>query len=226
MRRADRLFQIVQHLRGRRLTTARQLAQWLQVSERTVYRDVRDLSLSGVPVEGEAGVGYRLSKGFDLPPIMFTLDEVEALVLGARIVEAWGGRALTGHARSAIAKISLALPKSRREEVERASLYAVDFHIPKDAAKGLEEIRQAILARKKLRIEYAGSEQRTSKRVVRPLAAYFWGMTWTVAAWCESRKDFRSFRLDRIQMLAVLDEVFADTPGQTLADFIERADKT
>src|ERR1700683_1191198 len=100
MRRADRLFQIVQYLRGRRLTTAAQLARWLEISERTVYRDIRDLSLSGVPVEGEAGVGYRLSHGFDLPPIMFTLDEVEALVTGARMVEAWGGPALAVHARS------------------------------------------------------------------------------------------------------------------------------
>ena len=79
MRRADRLFQIVQHLRGRRLTTAAQLAAWLKVSERTIYRDVRDLSLSGVPVEGEAGVGYRLLPGYDLPPLMFTFDELEAL---------------------------------------------------------------------------------------------------------------------------------------------------
>src|ERR1700722_16893337 len=108
VRRADRLFQIVQHLRGRRLTTAAQLAGWLQVSERTVYRDIRDLSLSGVPVEGEAGVGYRLSKGFDLPPIMFTLDEVEAMVAGARMIETWAGPVLGGHARSAIAKIALA----------------------------------------------------------------------------------------------------------------------
>src|SRR2546430_3991418 len=99
MRRADRLFQIVQFLRGRRLTTAAFLAGRLGVSPRTVYRDVRDLSLSGVPVEGEAGVGYRLRAGFDVPPLMFTLNEIEALAVGARMVEAWGGPGLPRSAR-------------------------------------------------------------------------------------------------------------------------------
>src|SRR5258708_39938582 len=102
MRRADRLFQIVQHLRGRRLTTSAQLAQWLEVSARTIYRDVQDLSLSGVPIEGEAGVGYRLRAGFDLPPLMFSYDEVEALVTGMRIVETWVSPDLAVAARSAL----------------------------------------------------------------------------------------------------------------------------
>src|SRR5271157_4077541 len=128
MRRADRLFQIVQYLRGRRLTTAAQLASRLSVSERTVYRDIRDLGLSGVPVEGEAGVGYRLSKGFDLPPIMFSFDEVEALVAGARMIQAWGGPALAASSRSAVAKIALALPPERRESVENTRLFAPQFH--------------------------------------------------------------------------------------------------
>ena len=104
MRRADRLFRIVQYLRGRRLTTAAFLAGRLGVSLRTVYRDVRDLSLSGVPVEGEAGVGYRLRAGFDVPPLMFTLNEIEALAVGARMVEAWGGPVLAESARSAASR--------------------------------------------------------------------------------------------------------------------------
>src|SRR5437867_2624804 len=110
MRRADRLFQIVQFLRGRRLTTAAFLAGRLGVSLRTVYRDVRDLSLSGVPVEGEAGVGYRLRAGFDVPPLMFTLNEIEALAVGARMVEAWGGPVLADSARTAIEQIVAPLP--------------------------------------------------------------------------------------------------------------------
>src|SRR5580698_9935443 len=116
MRRADRLFQIVQHLRGRRLTTAAQLTRWLQVSERTVYRDVRDLSLSGVPVE--------------------------AMVTGARMVEAWGGPTLATHARSALSKIALALPPARREEIARSRLFAPGFHIRPEAAASLETARQ------------------------------------------------------------------------------------
>jgi predicted DNA-binding transcriptional regulator YafY len=220
MRRADRLFQIVQYLRGRRLTTAAQLAGWLQVSERTVYRDIRDLSISGIPVEGEAGVGYRLRPGFDLPPIMFTLDEVEALVAGARVIETWGGPALGGHARSAISKIALALPAARREEIERTRLFAPGFLVPRGAAAGLETVRQAILQRRKLHIEYVDGESRASTRTIDPLALNFWGTTWSVAAWCESREDFRVFRLDRIRSLQMGDEKFEEVAGRTLEDFV------
>jgi predicted DNA-binding transcriptional regulator YafY len=221
VRRADRLFQIVQHLRGRRLTTAAQLAQWLQVSDRTVYRDIRDLSLSGVPVEGEAGVGYRLSKGFDLPPIMFSLDEVEALVTGARMVEAWGGPTLASHARSALSKIALALPPARREEIARSRLFAPGFHIRPEAAASLETARQAILQRRKLRVEYVDSNRQSSLRTIRPMAVYFWGTTWTLAAWCESRNDFRNFRLDRMGAIEILTEHFEETDGRTLEDFVK-----
>jgi len=221
MRRADRLFQIVQHLRGRRLTTAAQLAGWLEVSERTVYRDIRDLAGSGVPVEGEAGVGYRLRPGFDLPPIMFTMDEVEALVAGARMMETWGGPALGSHARSAMAKIALALPAARREEIERTKLFAPGFLAPKDAVAGLETVRQAILQRRKLHIEYVDGANRASTRTLVPLALNFWATTWSVAAWCESREDFRVFRLDRIRSLEMGDERFEEVPGRTLEDFVE-----
>jgi predicted DNA-binding transcriptional regulator YafY len=220
MRRADRLFQIVQYLRGRRLTTAAQLAGWLQVSERTVYRDIRDLGISGVPVEGEAGVGYRLRPGFDLPPIMFTIDEVEALVAGARMVESWGGPALGSHARSALAKIALALPAARREEIERTRLFAPGFLVPPGAAAGLETVRRAIFERRKLHIEYLDGAQRVSSRTIDPLALNFWGTTWSIAAWCESRKDFRVFRLDRIRRLEMGAEQFDEAPGRTLADFL------
>ncbi len=225
MRRADRLFQIVQHLRARRLTTAAQLAGWLAVSERTVYRDIRDLAISGIPVEGEAGVGYRLRPGFNLPPIMFTLDEVEALVAGARMMETWGGLAMGGHARSALAKIALALPAARREEIERTKLFAPGFLAPKDAAAGLETVRQAILERRKLHIEYVDGAKRESTRTLAPLALYFWGTTWTIAAWCEARADFRIFRLDRIRSLQIGVERFEEIPGRTLADFVERVSR-
>ena len=225
MRRADRLFQIVQHLRGRRLTTARQLAGWLHVSERTVYRDIRDLSISGVPVEGEAGVGYRLRPGFDFPPIMLTMDEVEALVAGARMVETWGGTALGSHARSAIAKIALALPAARREEIERTRLFAPGFLVPKGAAAGLETVRKAIFERRKLQIEYVDGDGRASNRTIDPLALNFWGTTWSIAAWCESRDDFRVFRLDRIRSLRMGAEKFEEVAGQTLEDFVKKVSR-
>jgi predicted DNA-binding transcriptional regulator YafY len=222
VRRADRLFQIVQHLRARRLTTAAALADLLSVSERTIYRDIRDLSLSGVPVEGEAGVGYRLAKGFDVPPIMFTLDEVEALVTGARMVEAWGGPALAASSRSAVTKITLALPASRRQDIERTRLFAPDFHIDPRTGLQLESIRQAIQHRRKVRMEYEDGKKQTTHRTVWPLGLYFWGSTWTLAAWCETRVDYRSFRLDRIGLVQLLDEPFEEQSGKSLRDFLSR----
>ncbi len=203
MRRADRLFRIVQYLRGRRLTTAALLAGRLGVSLRTVYRDVRDLSLSGVPIEGEAGVGYRLKAGFDVPPLMFTLNEIEALAIGARMVEAWGGPVLAESARTAIEKIVAALPAERRLAVEQTRLYAPGFHVD---GKAMHQLRDA--------------GGKPSAREIWPLALYFWGGAWTIGAWCESRDDFRNFRVDRVSTLETLARRYPDQPGRRLADFL------
>jgi predicted DNA-binding transcriptional regulator YafY len=221
VRRADRLFRIVQHLRGRRLTTAAFLAGRLGVSLRTVYRDVRDLSLSGVPVEGEAGVGYRLRAGFDVPPLMFTLNEIEALAIGARMVEAWGGPVLAESARTAIEKIVAALPADRRLAVERTRLYAPNFHVDAAAMARLESVRAAIGERRVLRLDYRDAQGKVSERHVWPIALAFWGGTWTLGAWCETREDWRNFRLDRIAALAALARRYPDQPGRRLADFLE-----
>ena len=220
MRRADRLFQIVQFLRGRRLTTAAFLAGRLGVSLRTVYRDVRDLSLSGVPVEGEAGVGYRLRSGFDVPPLMFTLNEIEALAVGARMVEAWGGPVLADSARTAIEKIVAALPADRRIAVEKTRLYAPGFHVDGRAMRQLESVREAIGSHRVLRLDYRDSGGKPSERDVWPLALYYWGRTWTIGAWCERRTDFRNFRVDRIAGLEMLARRYPDEAGKRLADFI------
>src|SRR3546814_9884514 len=119
MRRADRLFQIVQELRRRKLVTARQLAESLEVSERTIYRDIKDLAASGVPIAGEAGVGYVLQRGYDLPPLMFTEEEIEALVLGARIIECWADAALAKAAADVVAKVEAVLPGHLGHHVSR-----------------------------------------------------------------------------------------------------------
>lgn len=227
MRRADRLFQITQYLRGRRLTTARQLAEWLSVSERTVYRDIRDLSLSGVPVDGEAGVGYRIKPGYDLPPLMFTPDEVDALVIGMRMVQAWGGPQLSASAASALAKVVLALPKERRDFVEATPLFAPKMASNPEHGQRLEEIRQAINSRHKLHLHYCDAQERVTQRVVWPLALAFFGGTWLLAAWCEARDDFRSFRLDRVQQLNA-GTYYPDRDGRRLGDFVRamrRAEK-
>ena len=218
MRRADRLFQIVQHLRARRLTTARQLASWLEVSERTIYRDIQDLSLSGVPVEGEAGSGYRMSREFEVPPIMFSFDEVEALVVGLRMVESWGGPSLSAASRAALAKVTLALPVARREEVERTRLFAPDFHLRPETGEVLELVRRAVGEQRTLTFEYSDQQSQPSARSVRPLGLYYWGATWTLAAWCETRKDFRNFRIDRMKSLAA-GKPFAFEPAKSLDAF-------
>jgi predicted DNA-binding transcriptional regulator YafY len=222
MRRADRLFQIAQYLRGRRLTTAAQLAEWLEVTPRTIYRDIRDLLLSGVPIEGEAGVGYRMRPGFDLPPLMFTFDEIEAIVAGTRMVEAWGSPELASAGRSALAKIACALPPSRRSELEQPRLFAMAFNADPAVAAALETIRQSIARRRVLEIDYRDAANAATLRPVRPLGLYFWGKVWTLGAWCETRNDFRNFRLDRMVGISMTDRLFVEERGKSLNDFIRR----
>ena len=226
MRRADRLFQIVQHLRARRLTTAAQLSGWLGVSERTVYRDIRDLSVSGVPVQGEACVGYRLDRAYDLTPLMFTPDEVEAVVVGLRMAEAFAGPSLRSAARMALDKVALALPQQRRLEIEQPQLYAPTFHLDPKLGERLEMVRQAIAVRRKLEVSYRDKKEQQSRRVLRPLGLYFWGTGWSLAAWCESRKDFRSFWLHKMTSCAALEATFEMEQDKSLAEFLRSVGAT
>ena len=226
MRRADRLFQIVQHLRARRLTTAAQLSSWLGVSQRTVYRDIRDLSLSGVPVQGEAGVGYRIDRAYDLTPLMFTRDEVEAVVVGLRMAEAFAGPSLRSAARMALDKVALALPQQRRMEIQQTQLYAPTFHIDPKLGERVETVRQAIAVRRKLDVGYRDKKEQESRRVLRPLGLYFWGTGWSVAAWCESRQDFRSFWLHKMSTCVALDATFEQQHDKSLAEFLRSVQAT
>lgn len=219
MRRADRLFQIVQLLRRKPVVTAAELAQSLEVSLRTIYRDMDDLSASGVPLRAEAGIGYALEKGFDLPPLMFTREELEALTVAARLVGAWADRDLKAAAESALAKIELVLPKTLRGGQE-PGLYAPDFFVQDAIWAPLADLRRAMRERRKCRLFYSDVEGRGSERILRPLGVYYWGRSWTLAAWCELRGDFRHFRLDRMLRWQVLLETFEDEPDKTLADFI------
>ncbi len=220
MRRADRLFDLVQRLRGRRLATAEQLAGWLEVSVRTVYRDVADLQARGVPIEGEAGVGYRLRAGFSLPPLMFSPAEAQALVAAVRMAQPRMDAAMAGQAESAMAKILSVLPSDARAAAESLALFAPDVGVSEDVRRTLEAVRLAVVQRRKLHIAYADEGGRASQRTVRPLGSFFWGSVWTLAAWCELREDFRSFRLDRIASLQALEAGFRDEPGRTLADLL------
>lgn len=221
MRRADRLFSLLLELRRGRVVTARRLAERLEVSERTVYRDVADLQASGIPIAGEAGVGYQL-RGFDLPPLMFDREEIEAMVLGARVVEAWGDGELAGAASSAIAKIEAALPRGRAHLVEETPLHVPQFGERRADRLPLTRLRRAIRERRKVSLAYADEAQRESARTVRPLALAFHPPVWLLISWCELRGDFRNFRLDRIAGCEASGESFADETGKTLADYLRR----
>lgn len=223
MRRADRLFQLVQVLRNKRLVTARELAERLDVSERTVYRDIQDLSLSGVPIEGEAGVGYHLRYSLDIPPLMFTADEIEALVLGARMLKAWGGAELGNSAQSVLDKVHAVIPRELQKFLEESKLFVPRFNYYNNLSANLNPCRLAIDNQQLVKINYIRADGQSSERQVEPLGLFFWGNGWTLATWCQLRQDFRIFRLDRIQTIQVLAQTFEEKPGQQLADFLELA---
>jgi predicted DNA-binding transcriptional regulator YafY len=222
MRRADRLFRIVQLLRSGRLKTARALAERLQVSERTIYRDIVDLQLAGQPIEGEAGVGYTLRREFDLPPLMFAPEELTALVLGMRLAKAWGGAENATAAGSALARIEAVLPPELAASLDAILLYAPGFQMPQSLRRLLDRVHAACTTRRVLRFAYTRLNGEPSRRTVRPLALYCWSGTWTLVSWCELRKDFRTFRLDRIAQCDLLDRTFEQPRGQRLADYLKR----
>ena len=226
MRRADRLFQIVQYLRGGRLVTARTLAERLEVSERTIYRDVADLAASGVPIDGEAGVGYILRSGFDLPPLMFTRDELAALTLGARFVKAWGGARLALAAEEALVKIEAVLPDDEKRAVSDTNLFAIGYSLPEETRQVVDQLDIAIRERRRVHIVYNALGGETSERDLRPLGLYHWGKVWTLASWCELRQDFRNFRADRIASIEDCGDRFRHETGKTLRDFLRRMAET
>ena len=220
-RRADRLFRIAELLRGRRLTTAQQLSDWLEVSPRTVYRDVRDLQLSGVPIEGEAGIGYRLARTASLPPLTFTADELTALAVGARMAESWGGAALASGARGALAKVAAAMPAEKRAVLERLAVFAPAYHMDHAFSDKLDALHRAVDTRLVVRFMYCDRIGAHTERRIWPLGLVYWGAQWTVGAWCELREDFRNFNIARMESVQVL-EPFPDMSGRRLADYLRR----
>jgi len=205
MRRADRLFQIIQLLRMRRLTTAADIAQELEISTRTVYRDVQDLLESGVPIEGEAGVGYRLRKGYELPAMTFTVDELAALVLGGRMVEAWADPDLGLAVRSAMKKIEGVLPEPLQESMLRTALFGPPGRVASRAPEPLSRLRRALSHERWVLLRYTDGEGQQTERTVVPLGLYFWGKQWLLAGYCLLRRDYRTFRVDRVHDLTDAD---------------------
>ncbi len=220
MRRADRLFQIIQLLRHERVVTARDLAQNLEVSERTIYRDMQDLSLSGVPIASETGIGYRLMKGFSLPPLMFNEEELTALMLGARMVQAWTDKSLAKAASHAMSKIEVVIPERLKPELARQDILVPDFAFCDKVADRLLLLRSASKQQRKVMYNYIRADGEASNRTVHPLGLFYWGKVWTLVAWCELRDEFRHFRLDRISDLVLLNMHFEAVCGQTLQDYL------
>ncbi|MBC7955385.1 MAG: YafY family transcriptional regulator [Cytophagales bacterium] len=220
MRPADRLFQIVQLIRGRRLTTARWLAERLGLSERTIYRDIAQLQAQGVPIEGEAGVGYRLGRGFDLPPLMFTLEEARALASAVQLAQQWLDPELAAASEAALSRVLSVLATDVRERTRVLHLVVAPSGLGDSVRSSMQLLRRASQTRNKVRVEYRDATEIRSERVVRPLALFYWGKVWTLTAWCEARNNFRNFRLDRIETLTRLDERFELESGKTLDDFL------
>ena len=202
MRKAERLFQIITLLQGRRTAlTAVQIAEQLEVSPRTIYRDIQALMLSGVPIEGEAGIGYLISNQYRLPPLMFDFDELQALLAGIRMVKAWTDPQLAEAGERAEHKIRSVLPVElkAKADLQPYRVYAKKAFAPQREKHG--RIRQACEQQHKLFIHYQDAEGVPSKRIIWPLGLMYWGANWTVLSWCENRQDYRNFRIDRIEQL-------------------------
>ena len=211
MRRADRLFQIIQVLRrGRGPVTADAIAEELETSKRTIYRDIADLMGQRVPIRGEAGIGYVLEGGFDLPPLMLTPDEIEAAVLGAQWVTLRGDAALARAAQDLIAKIGAAVPERLRPfALEPATRAATNYNVVPDGID-MAQVRRAIHGSKKIKLTYCDEQERETERTVWPFAVGYHETVRLMIAWCELRSDFRSFRTDRVADAEFLDERYPE----------------
>ncbi|WP_299782946.1 YafY family protein [uncultured Roseobacter sp.] len=220
MRRTDRLFDIIQILRDGKLHRAQDIAETLEVSTRTIYRDMDTLVASGVPVEGERGVGYMITEAISLPPLNLTVAELEALNLGMAIVAEAADPDLKAAALSLADKVDAVLPTKTIADADQWKFAVYPFA---DAARGfahMPTLRAAIRAKQKLRLTYTSKEARVTTRTIRPLHMEYWGRIWTLTSWCELRNDFRVFRVDLIQTADALPELFVDEPGKTLADYV------
>ncbi len=221
MRRADRLFDIIQRLRtARGPMTAATLAEELEVTPRTVYRDVAVLQARRVPIEGEAGIGYVLRRGFDLPPLMFTIEEIEAIAVGARLVARTGDAGLQDAAESVLSKVTVVLPEVLREQLSSASIFVSESGAPVPERVDLSVVRQAIRDERKLHIEYMDEKGDCTQRVIWPIAVAYYVQATLICSWCELRQDYRHFRADRINALTVLEDRYPSDNGRLMAEWL------
>lgn len=228
MNRTDRLVAMVMHLQGRRIVRAEELARRFEISVRTVYRDISALGEAGVPIVGEAGVGYSLVRGYQLPPVMLTADEAAALTVGAEMVRQFGDASMTEPMTAAIDKLRAVLPHDRQEHVDRLAQQTVIRSAPgrvvaeSNHQPWLLAVQRAVAQRRVARMVYRGkgSDGETT-RDVEPLGVVFYGGAWYLVAWCRLRKDIRHFRVDRVQQFDLLNETFPARPDFSLREHVE-----
>jgi len=221
MRKAERLFQLITLLRGRRLAiTANRLAEILEVSDRTIYRDIQALIVSGVPIDGEAGVGYLLDRKFDLPPLMFTSEELLALLVGSKMVQSWADNSLASGASTAVDKITAILPDRLKKQSEHSHFVIPNYFRNERKVELSHEVREAITNEKRLFIGYSDAKEKVTQRTIEPLGLIFWGGKWTIVAFCCLRNDYREFRLDRIVACETLSDRFVLNDKKNLQHYL------
>ncbi|MEH6575696.1 MAG: YafY family protein [Amphritea sp.] len=223
MRKSDRLFQLTNILRTHQPITAKKLSELLNVSERTIYRYVDDLSVSGIPVYGEPGIGYRLSEGFELPPLQLTRQELEALILGVNLVSTRTGNELANAARSLLSKIETVVPGKANLNNDEAQRFVMvsDAYYGNENRSQWDSLHSEIKNKHFLKIKYLSLPGVETERIIFPLGLFYWGGKWTLGAWCMTRTDYRDFRVDRIQHIDVLTEKYDLPATVALQNYID-----
>lgn len=223
MRRAERLFRIIQIMRtANGALTAQRIAEKLEISKRSVYRDMAHLIGSGAPIDSEPGVGFMLRDEFDLPPLSFTFEQLEALALGAKTLALIADKDMSAAAKEALAKIRDAVPQSHQEKLDSPHLMVVPPQGINMPQKELRQVRKAIDEKRILGVTYRALDDKVSERQLYPLALTNFGPIWLMTAWCVTRQDFRDFRMDRFDQMQVQREKFTLAPHQTLEAYLKR----
>lgn len=225
MARAERLNDIVHHLRRmHQAVTAQHLAETFEVSLRTIYRDIQSLIDSGVPINGEAGVGYMIDKRYHLPPIMFDADELEAIALGIGMVGNLTDEQFAKKAQSAYKKIQATLSAPLIQELQQISTFSAPSHYKLPWEVNFTQVRECIRRKHKVQFCYLDLKQQTTERTIWPLALVSFSPVWLLAGWCELRRSFRNFRLDRISDFKCLDDRYPAEKDKNLSAYLAQID--
>jgi predicted DNA-binding transcriptional regulator YafY len=224
MNRVDRLLALILYLQSRRVVTAEEMAQHFELSIRTIYRDLAALGEAGVPIAAEAGVGYTLMKGYNLPPVNFSAEEASALVTAAMLVQQFTDESIRAQMNSALLKVRAVLPRDRQEQIARLeSGLATTANARLPVQADLSLLQQALAHRRLLRFYYRGSgKAEQTERTVEPLGLVYYTQRWHLIAWCRTREDYRDFRADRMTSVMALSETFQPREDFCLSNFVRK----